>query len=75
MEWKHCPISKGGQLQCRRKNKEYDDEYHRGKWILTGPNEENHLIKMSWTRIKRHKMITHNNSPYDKSKQDYFMNR
>ena len=21
MEWKHCPISKGGQLQCRRKNK------------------------------------------------------
>ena len=21
MEWKHCPLSKGGQLQCRRKNK------------------------------------------------------
>ena len=45
------------------------------KWILTGPKEENHLIKMSWTKIKRHKMITHNNSPYDKSKEDYFMNR
>ena len=21
MEWKHCLLSKGGQLQCRRKNK------------------------------------------------------
>ena len=36
---------------------------------------ENHLIKMSWTKIKRHKMIIHNYSPYDKSKEDYFMNR
>lgn len=67
--------NKGWKWIKRKYFPEYDDGYHRGKWILTGPKEENHLIKMSWTKIKRHKMITHNNSPYDKSKEDYFMNR
>ena len=67
--------NKGWKWIKRKYFPEYDDGYHRGKWILTGPKEENHLIKMSWTKIKRHKMITHNNSPYDKSKKDYFMNR
>ena len=67
--------NKGWKWIKRKYFPEYDDGYHRGKWVLTGPKQENHLIKMSWTKIKRHKMITHNNSPYDKSKENYFMNR
>ena len=53
----------------------YYDGKHFGNWVLTGPKENNHLIKMSWTPIKIHKMIKHNHSPYDKSKNDYFENR
>lgn len=67
--------NKGWKWIKRKYFPEFDDEYHHGKWILTGPNEGNHLIKMNWTKIKRHRMITHNYSPYDKSKTDYFENR
>ena len=45
------------------------------KWILTGPKKGIPLIKMSWTNIKRHELIKFNNSPYDKSKEEYFNNR
>jgi len=45
------------------------------KWILIGPKTGNHLIKMRWTPIKRHELIKFNNSPYDKTKEEYFNNR
>jgi len=44
-------------------------------WILTEPRKGNFLIKMVWTPIKRHEVIKFNNSPYDKTKIDYFNNR
>lgn len=50
----------------------YDDEHHRDKWILTGPQKGNHLAKMSWVKIKRHVMIKHDYSPYDANKAEYF---
>ena len=53
----------------------YKDKKHKDNWILTGPNEGNHLRKMSWTSIKRHIMIKFNHSPHDKSKTEYFKNR
>ena len=53
----------------------YFDGKHYGNWVLTGPNENNHLINMVWTPIKRHVMIQYDFSPYDKSKSDYFKNR
>ena len=31
-----------------------------------------YLIKMKWTPIRRHIMIKHDYSPYDKDKTDYF---
>jgi len=51
------------------------DDQHTGKWILTGPKKGNTLVKMSWIPIKRHVMIEFNNSPYDKSKEEYFIDR
>jgi RNA-directed DNA polymerase len=60
------------------KNKYYPTYYdgrHSGNWVLTGLKENNHLIKMAWTPIKYHTMIQHNNSPYDSSKSEYFINR
>jgi len=53
----------------------YYDGRHYGNWILTGHKEWNNLIKMVWTPIKRHIMIQFNNSPYDKSKTEYFKKR
>lgn len=53
----------------------YDDGVHKGNWILTGSKEKNHLIRMDWFKIRRHAMIKHNYSPYDKSKESYFENR
>jgi len=53
----------------------YNDGKHRCKWIPTGPKEGNSLVKMHWTPIKRHVMIKFNYSPYDKSKEEYFLNR
>lgn len=52
----------------------YDGKYY-GNWVLTGPKENNNLIKMVWTPIKRHVMIKSNYSPYDKSKFEYFAKR
>ena len=52
----------------------YDGRFY-GNWILTGPKKGNTLIKMVWTPIRRHIMIQNNNSPYDKSKSDYFKKR
>ena len=48
---------------------------HQDKWILTDPKTGKQLIKMSWTKIKRHAMIKHNHSPLDKSKIFYFKKR
>ncbi|GAA5818217.1 MAG: group II intron reverse transcriptase/maturase [Methanobrevibacter sp. CfCl-M3] len=53
----------------------YNDGKHHGKWVLTGPRENEYLKQMSWTPIKRHIMIKHNYSLYDKSKIEYFNNR
>ena len=53
----------------------YDDGKHYGNWVLNGPKENNVMIKMAWTPIRRHAMIQHNNSPYDKSKSEYFDKR
>lgn len=53
----------------------YYDGKHYGNWVLTGPKKGNHLRKMVWTPIKRHRMIKHNYSPYDKTKTEYFEQR
>ena len=53
----------------------YDDGYHKSKWMLTGPNNEHTIFKMSHIPIKRWKMIKHNYSPYDASKKEYFEER
>jgi RNA-directed DNA polymerase len=53
----------------------YKDGQSADNWILTGPKKGNTLIKMGWTPIKRHEMIEFNNSPYDKSKEEYFHDR
>jgi RNA-directed DNA polymerase len=53
----------------------YNDGKHVDKWVLTGPQEGNHLTKMSWIPIRRHAMIKYNYSPYDGSKREYFKNK
>ena len=53
----------------------YDDGKHKGNWVLTGPKNGQHIVKMAWCPIKRHTMIKFNYSPYDASKSDYFANR
>ena len=53
----------------------YFDGKHYGNWVLTGPNKGNYLKKIVWTSIRRHKMIKHNYSPYDKTKTEYFKQR
>ena len=53
----------------------YDDGKHKSKWVLTGPKENNHLVKMSYIPIRRWNMIKYNYSPYDASKKEYFENR
>ena len=53
----------------------YFDGKHYGNWVLTGPKKGNHLKKMVWTPIRRHKMIKYNYSPYDKTKTEYFKQR
>lgn len=52
----------------------FDGKFY-GNWVLTGPKKGNHLRKMNWTSIRRHKMIKHNYSPYDKTKTEYFKQR
>ena len=53
----------------------YNNGKHADNWVLTGPKEGDHLLRMAWTPIKRHCMIKYNYSPYDKSKKEYFNNR
>ena len=53
----------------------FDNGKHKDKWVLQSPKEGKHLIKMSWTPIKRHTMIKFNYSPFDKSKSEYFDKR
>ena len=53
----------------------YRDGKHSGNWILKGPKDGARLIKMVWTPIWRHAMIQFNNSPYDRSKREYFTKR
>ena len=53
----------------------YNDGRHVDNWVLTGPKEGNHLIKMSWIPIRRHARIKYNYSPYDGSKREYFKNK
>ena len=53
----------------------YNDGKHKSNWVLTSPNNNEHMVKMAWYPIVRHNMIKFNYSPYDASKSDYFTNR
>jgi RNA-directed DNA polymerase len=60
------------------RNKRYFSKAKHGgnaKWILTCPVTGKQLIKMSWTKIERHVLIAHKNSPDDPSLKEYFMKR
>ncbi|WP_298523337.1 group II intron reverse transcriptase/maturase [uncultured Methanobrevibacter sp.] len=50
----------------------FSDGKHSSKWVLTDPRTGIHLIRMGWTPIRRHIMIKHNYSPYDRDKTEYF---
>ena len=50
----------------------FNNGRYTGNWILTDPLTGDYLIKMKWTPIRRHIMIKHDYSPYDKDKSDYF---
>lgn len=45
------------------------------KFIFTDPKSGRQIMKMSWVPIVRHTMIKHDNSPFDKSLENYFENR
>jgi RNA-directed DNA polymerase len=45
------------------------------KWILTDPDANNQLKKMSWTEIKRHELIKYTSTPFDTSLTEYFRRR
>ena len=64
--------NKGKRWINRRYFPYFSDGRHSGRWVLTNPKTGVHLIKMGWTSIRRHIMIKHNYSPYDKSKTEYF---
>ena len=70
-----CHPHKGGKWIKKTYFPHYNDGKHCCNWILTGPKENNHLIKMAWTPIKRHVMIQYKSSPYDKTKEQYFYDR
>jgi RNA-directed DNA polymerase len=42
------------------------------KWIFTDPVTDNQMKRMSWTEIKRHTLITHDSSPFDKNLAEYY---
>lgn len=44
-------------------------------WVLTDTKSEKYLFKMQWYPIWYHTMIKHDFSPYDKTKEEYFVNR
>ena len=41
-------------------------------WLLTASNSVKHITRMSWINIKRHVMVKHSHSPFDKIKETYF---
>lgn len=45
------------------------------RWILTEPNDNNQLKKMSWTPIIRHPLIRFKASPYNTELKEYFIDR
>jgi RNA-directed DNA polymerase len=45
------------------------------KWILTAPDTNNQLKRMSWTEIKRHELIKHTSTPFDTALTEYFRKR
>lgn len=45
------------------------------KWLLTDPVKRLQIVKMAWTPIIRHSMVVYKNTPYDKSKEEYFFKR
>ena len=47
----------------------------KNKWILTDPATKNQLKRMSWTEIKRHTLVTHDNSPFDSTLTEYYRKR
>ena len=53
----------------------YNDGKHEDNWLLTAPNSGKHITRMRWINIKRHVMVKHNYSPFDKSKETYFNQR
>ena len=53
----------------------YNDGKHEDNWLLTAPKTGEHIIRMSWTGIKRHIMIKYNYSPFDRTKIEYFEKR
>ena len=67
--------NKGGKWIKKTYFPHYNDGKHDCNWILTGPKNKNHLIKMAWIPIRRHTMIQYNSSPFDKSKEQYFYDR
>jgi len=44
----------------------------KSRWIFTAPKSNNQLKKMAWTEIKRHTLIAHDNSPFDKNLEEYY---
>lgn len=64
--------NKGNKWIKKRYFPYFSDGKHTGNWILTDPKTGAHLIYMSWTPIRRHIMIKHDYSPYDKDKTEYF---
>lgn len=45
------------------------------KWLLTAPQSNIQLPRMSWTAIKRHELISYKNSPFDRNLLEYFEKR
>ena len=47
----------------------------KNKWIFTDPATNNQLKIVAWTEIKRHILVTHDSSPFDRNLEDYYTRR
>jgi len=47
----------------------------KNRWIFTDPVTQNQLKQMSWTEIRRHVLINHDNSPFDTTLTEYYRKR
>jgi RNA-directed DNA polymerase len=47
----------------------------KNRWILTDLATQNQLKYMSWTKIERHTLIAHDNSPFDTTLAEYYRKR